>query len=449
MPAERPRRERPSRERPSRERPRRLAEAIARRSFLVSAWPWRSLGYVLTTVPLAAPLAAALVAAALPWRTAAIALADGRVPTATTVVGLLAGPAVVAVLGPAVAVPLAALERRRLSLVEARPAPPAHRARRWRRYADPATWRVVAYALVLAAVAPLAYGTVALLVLVDLVLLAGPWLVASGDGPVAVGFTEAATVGQALPYALLGVALLPLLPYLWSLLAVAHAAVARTQLGEAGGDAALREVSRSRARLADAFEAERRRIERDLHDGAQHRLTSLTLQIAMARLDVPDRSPAAESLDTAHEQAKELMAVLRELIRGIRPQTLSERGLAAAIRELAGQSPIPVSVSGDLPERLPAPVESTAHFVASEALTNVAKHSAASRADVSLWRSGDLVVMEIRDDGCGGADPAGGSGLTGLADRVAAASGRLLLASPTGGPTLMRVELPCGHGADR
>jgi signal transduction histidine kinase len=226
------------------------------------------------------------------------------------------------------------------------------------------------------------------------------------------------------------------------LLAVAHMAVARALLGD-GGDTALREVSRSRARLVDAFEAERRRIERDLHDGAQHRLTSLTLQLGVARLDLPATSPSGVALAKAHEQAKELMVVLRELIAGIHPRALTDLGLPTAIRDLAGQSPIPATVSVSLIGRLPERVESTAYFVASEALANVVKHSGATQADVTLARTGNLLTMQISDNGRGDADPARGSGLTGLADRVAAVSGRLLLSSPAGGPTLVRVELPC------
>jgi signal transduction histidine kinase len=193
----------------------------------------------------------------------------------------------------------------------------------------------------------------------------------------------------------------------------------------------------------DAFEAERRRIERDLHDGAQHRLTSLTLQLGMARLDVPTDSPAAGPLAQAHDEAKELMVVLRELIHGIRPQALADLGLPAALRELTARSPLPVTVTVAEGLRRPAAhLESTAYFAASEGLANVVKHAGATRADLLLAQAGDMLVLEVRDDGHGGADPAYGTGLTGLADRVAAVGGRLLLASPAGGPTLVRVELP-------
>src|SRR5690606_30481584 len=203
------------------------------------------------------------------------------------------------------------------------------------------------------------------------------------------------------------------------------------------------EVSRSRARLADAFESERRRIERDLHDGAQQRLVGLTLQLGLAKLDLPADSPAAASVTAAYQQAKQLMTELRELIHGIQPQILTDLGLPAALDELAARSPVPVTVDARLTERLPSRIESTGYFVAAEALTNVAKHSGASRAWVTARRRGDLLTIEIRDDGRGGADPSRGTGLTGLADRVAVAGGRMFLASPAGGPTMLRVELPC------
>ncbi|HTW04770.1 MAG TPA: sensor histidine kinase, partial [Streptosporangiaceae bacterium] len=200
---------------------------------------------------------------------------------------------------------------------------------------------------------------------------------------------------------------------------------------------------RSRARLADAFEAERRRIERDLHDGAQHKLVSLTMQLGLAQLDLPPGSPAAESVAAARDQAKQLMTELRELIHGIQPQVLTDLGLPAALGELADQSPIPVTVDAHLDRRLPGHIESNAYFAVAEALTNVSKHSGATSARVIARLHGGLLTIEISDNGHGGADPDRGTGLTGLADRVAVAGGRMLLSSPPGGPTVLRVEVPC------
>jgi DNA-binding NarL/FixJ family response regulator/signal transduction histidine kinase len=262
------------------------------------------------------------------------------------------------------------------------------------RLTEAATWREVAYAVVLATVAPIAYGTVALLIVVDLALVMSPWLAADGAAPIALGPLEVTRAGQAVAYAVVGLLLLPLAPYLIGLLAAGHATVVRALLGESRSDAsAVREVARSRARLVDAYEAERRRIQRDLHDGAQQQLTSLTLQLGMARLEVADDSPAAQPLARAHQQAKQLMVALRELTHGIRPQSLTDLGLPGALRELAAQSPIPltVTVGRDWTERQPERVETTAYFVASEALANVAKHSHAKRADVALTRAGNLL----------------------------------------------------------
>ena len=252
---------------------------------------------------------------------------------------------------------------------------------------------------------------------------------------------------QSVPYAFAGLVLLAACSYLVTLVAGADAAVTRSLLFSGGPEERLRaeltEVAASRARLAGAFEAERRRIEHDLHDGAQQKLVALTMQLGLARLDLPPGSAAAQAVTAAHEQAKQLMADLRDLIHGIQPQILTDLGLPAALSELADQAPIPVTVDAALTGRLPGQAENTAYFAAAEALTNVAKHSGAASASVTARVSDGILVLEVRDDGRGGADPARGSGLTGLADRVAVAGGRMLLSSPPGGPTVLRVEVPC------
>jgi signal transduction histidine kinase len=167
------------------------------------------------------------------------------------------------------------------------------------------------------------------------------------------------------------------------------------------------------------------------------------MQLGLARLDLPPRSAAAQAVTAAHEQAKQLMADLRDLIHGIQPQILTDLGLPAALSELADQTPVPVTVYSALTGRLAGQVEHTAYFAAAEALTNVAKHSGAASATVTAKAGDGILALEIRDDGKGGADPALGSGLTGLADRVGVAGGRMLLSSPPGGPTVLRVEVPC------
>jgi signal transduction histidine kinase len=439
-----------------------LFNALTRRRYPISAWPWRALAYLVSTTPIAFCVAVGWAIVATPWVATAGRLRDGRPLEGVIVFGMVVTAGLAVTIGPLLAVPLAALERVRMLIVDNRPVRSGHRPvngnlLRWLRvrYTEAATWREVAYSLFLAGPVNVAYGTVAVLVVLDLAAVLTPWYIRPGDTPIQLGFATVTSVGQATAYAIVAAVLLPAVPYLLGLLAAGHAAVARALLGDSGGGTALVEVSRSRARLVGAYEAERRRIERDLHDGAQHRLTSLTLQLGMARLDVPEDSPAAAPLTAAHQQAKELMVVLREVIAGIRPQTLVDLGLTGALRELAARAPLPVTVNAppDLAAapgapapvamRLPEPVETTAYFVASEALGNVARHSGATRAEVTLSRTGRTLVMEVRDDGQGGADPGTGTGLTGLADRVAAVNGRLLLSSPPGGPTLVRVELPC------
>jgi len=428
--------------------------AVAWRRLLVSNWPWRSAGYLLTTGPVALAAAALL---AVPWLVLVARLAAGDYQAGVMVVLALLGIALAAGLGPVAAAPLADLERRRLRMVDTRPAvpryrkPPASGVVAWLRdrYTNPDAWREVGYAFLLAVVAPVPTAAALFAGPLGVFLVAGPFLVLAqqpGSRPVALAFGHASTAGQALPYAIAGLVLLAAAPYLLTLVAGGHAAVASALLlgGPAGQlRAELTEVSRSRARLADAFEAERRRIERDLHDGAQQKLISLTMQLGLARLDLPPGSPAAGSVAAAHDQAKQLMAELRELIHGIQPQVLTDLGLPAALDELADQSPIPVTVDAHLDGRLPSAIENTAYFVAAEALANIAKHSRATGASVTARLHGGLFTLEISDNGHGGADPGRGTGLTGLADRVAVAGGRMLLSSPPGGPTVLRVEVPC------
>ncbi len=431
--------------------PQTALEAVTWRRLLISSWPWRSAGYLLVTLPVAVVAAAGLAIPAAPW----LMLAAGGYQAGVIVLLILAGGALIAVLGPLIAIPVTALARRRLRLVDTRHLPretaPATGPGPWlrTRYADPAAWRETGYACLLATVVPALCAAVLGSVGLSGMLIVSPLLVLAqqpGSAPVALGVGHAATVGQAVPYMIAGIVMFPLVLYLVTLVAGADAAMARALL--LGGPAErlraeLTEVSRSRARLADAFEAERRRIERDLHDGAQQKLVSLTMQLGLARLDLPPGSPGAETVTAAHEQAKQLMAELRELIHGIQPQILTDLGLPAAIGELAEQSPIPVTVDVHLAGRLPGQVENTAYFVVAEALTNVAKHSGATSASVTARENGNVLSIEISDNGHGGADPERGTGLTGLADRVAVTGGRMLLSSPPGGPTVVRVEVPC------
>jgi signal transduction histidine kinase len=168
----------------------------------------------------------------------------------------------------------------------------------------------------------------------------------------------------------------------------------------------------------------------------------MDLGMARAKLET-DPAAATALVGEAHEEAKRALAELRDLARGIHPAVLADRGLDAAISALAARSPVPVGVDVTA-GRLPGPVESAAYFVVAEALTNAAKHARAAEIGVRIARHRDLLIVEVIDDGAGGADPARGSGLRGLADRVAAVDGHLTITSPPGGPTVVRAELPCG-----
>ena len=244
-----------------------------------------------------------------------------------------------------------------------------------------------------------------------------------------------------------GVALLLGAPPLTRVVAAGDTVVARWLLGpgrRAGMAARIGELETSRAGVVDAAETERRRIERDLHDGAQQRLVSLAMELGRARAKFGSDPEAAEAIvRQAHEQAKEALTELRNLVRGVHPPVLSDRGLDAALSGLAALSPVPVTVRVDLAERPPPAVEAIAYFVVAEALTNVAKHAKASRALVTVSRTGDLLNVAISDNGIGGASLAG-RGLSGLAARTAGIDGRLLVTSPDGGPTVIEAVLPCG-----
>src|SRR6188472_2178861 len=209
--------------------------------------------------------------------------------------------------------------------------------------------------------------------------------------------------------------------------------------------ARLDELQTSRSRLVEVSMFERRRLERDLHDGAQQRLVALSLQLSLAhrRLESGDGYAAGKMLDAARDELARALEELRELARGIHPAVLTDRGLEAAIEALAERAPLTVSLDEMPPERLPAPVEAAAYFVVAEALTNVVKYAGARHAGVRVARSDGYAVVEVRDDGVGGADPAGGTGLRGLADRLAALDGRLEVHSPPGAGTLVRAQVPC------
>ena len=228
--------------------------------------------------------------------------------------------------------------------------------------------------------------------------------------------------------------------------AAAAIALENEQL-QAESQAALSELLASRQRIVAAGDAERRRLERNLHDGAQQRLVALAMQLRLIQADIRRDPAAAEALVTsASGELAQSLAELRELARGIHPAVL-EHGICTALESLATRSPVPTAVSWDVAERLPEQIELAAYFVACEALANVAKYADATAASVHLSRTDRSVVIEIADDGGGGANASGGSGLRGLADRVEALGGHLLVTSPPGEGTVVTAELPYRRGS--
>jgi signal transduction histidine kinase len=207
--------------------------------------------------------------------------------------------------------------------------------------------------------------------------------------------------------------------------------------------ARLEDLAASRARIVTAGDLERRRLERNLHDGAQQRLVtlSLALRMAMAKLD-SDPAAVREALVDAGDELALALAELRELARGLHPAVLSDKGLRAAIEMLAGRAPVPIEIAAVPAERLPEPVEAAVYYLIAEALTNVAKYAGASAARVRVVASQGVVVVEVSDDGVGGADTSAGSGLRGLTDRVEALGGSLTIVSPPSAGTSLRAEIP-------
>ncbi len=349
---------------------------------------------------------------------------------------------------------------RALGVDLADPVPPFAPGRWWsrlrQRARSVARWKEVAHAVValpvglLAGVATLVvWSTSAALVALPLYVGGLPedtarfWLFDITQGP---GSVAAAAAG------LLGLLLLG--PLTTRAMAGLDVAVSRALLGPSRKAALAADLARAetgRVAAVDTAETERRRIERDLHDGAQQRLVALAMDLGAARERLAtDPEGGARLVAQAHDEAKAALKEIRDLVRGIHPVILEDRGLDAALSAVVARCPVPVALRVDLdPDdprgRPPAAVESAAYFVGREALTNVARHSGAARAWVDIARTGtDRLVVEVRDDGRGGADTDnGGTGLRGLRDRVTGLGGTLDVISPPGGPTTLLVELPC------
>jgi signal transduction histidine kinase len=346
-------------------------------------------------------------------------------------------------------VPLSAAQRHRcwslLGIEIERPPPAPGETLRQRMAAglrSEETWRQLAYHLVLGPV--LALGGL---------LTVGAWAAGLGVLVVSSYEFEFSTprhngFGKYLVLLFLGgVLLLLVAPLIARLVTYCDVRAATALLGPSRSRELERRVeslSESRAGVVDAADAERRRIERDLHDGAQQRLVSLAMNLGMARenlRDLPDE--ARKVIEEAHDEAKEALTELRTLVRGLHPVVLEDRGLDAALSGIAARAPLPVRLSVDMGERASPTVEAVAYFVVSECLTNIARHASAARAEIEVTREGDSLQIRVRDDGVGGADPALGTGLASLAQRARSVDGTLRLDSPPGGPTVVTVELPC------
>ncbi|WP_233359110.1 sensor histidine kinase [Thermomonospora amylolytica] len=338
-----------------------------------------------------------------------------------------------------------------------RPMPPsAGLLGKWRAMAvDPATWKDLLYLGLRFPVALVEFTVSVTVWSAAGVFLAAPVIVVVEDTVVVnfgdLLFYSAGDPVTALPLTAVGVVLLLAALYVTRAMAVLHAGYGVLLLGPSRAQAErIRLQARadrlqaSRARGVDAAEAERRRIERDLHDGAQQRLLAVAMDIGRARAKLEEDPEAARALiEQAHAGTKEAIAELRDLARGIYPAILTDRGLDPAISGLAARAAVPVEVEVDLPERPPAAVESIAYFIVAESLANIAKYARATRASVRVTRESHWVVVEVTDNGVGGARAVPEGGLAGLADRAATIDGILTIDSPPGGPTVIRADLPC------
>ncbi|MGB3307455.1 MAG: sensor histidine kinase [Thermomicrobiales bacterium] len=314
--------------------------------------------------------------------------------------------------------------------------------RAWGFVRNPQLWRDVTYLFLLL---PIGIFELAIVFLPLDFLLSPISFLAGGQHNVL--FWHVTSFGGSLVAFLLGLVLLVPFSMLINLVAIMHVEFGRWLLAPTNEEVLterVEELTESRSAVMRAMHLERRRIERDLHDGAQQRLVNLAMELGLAREKMgTDLEAARKLLEESHEDAKLVLTELRELVRGIHPAVLTDRGLDAAISAIAGRSPIPVGVDVDLNGRQTDEVEGTAYFVVVEALTNIAKHSGATEANVSIRRAGSWLRIIVSDNGKGGADPENGTGLRGLIDRISALDGRFAIESPVGVGTSILVEIPC------
>lgn len=432
------------------ERPDTAWAALASRRFLISSWPWRSYAYLLSSVPVSVLTIGLLI----------IFSALGAVLSP-----ILIGIALLTAF-PLFGVVIGAVERWRARLMIPAGIASPHaaipvsytRRERWKyRRRERASRRALGYGVLHGVfIWPINLAFAGLSVTILGTTLAAPFIATRDEMGMGPWILDNAGEGLFFLFTF-GPVFFVVSAYLLGVLAAAEADLARALLGPREDELRqnLAELRRSRLDLVDAFETERARIERHLHDGVQQRLVGLTMTLGLAELDLPE-GEGRRLVVKAHSEAEAALADLREAVRGIHPRVLVDHGLEAAVREVADRSPMPVSVRMTLSSRLPPPIEAAAYFVVSEALGNVAKHAQATRCEVEGWIAKDRLVITVTDDGVGGAVLGGtatgadgsaggpaGTGLTGLVTRLDALGGTLDLSSPPGGPTRLRMECPC------
>lgn len=393
---------------------------------LISPWPWRGLLYLATT------------------------------PVVGIVWVISAWP-----LGPLAGVPLNVLERWRLRIVDRRPAltpfrePSAGGVAPWlrTRIAEGATWQALGYGVLLIPLAMLDFVVAGVFLVMPVAIVVSGFLGEgrlSGDrvqvlgclGIDGGGFPDG-VLALVLGVILFAVGTHPLLLFVSGRVGFARLLLVGDR--EQRMDRRIRELESSRSRVLNGFEIERARIERDLHDGVQARLTALILTTGVLSAQTRNREPGVSLLaDQIRGEAVSALRELRELVNGIYPAALREGGLRTALPELVDGHPLPIRLGVDLPGRVDERIESTVYFAVCEALSNVVKHSGASRAEISVTHDGSRLRVDVTDHGRGGADARRGSGLAGMRDRVEAVGGTLRLSSPVGGPTVITMEVECG-----
>jgi signal transduction histidine kinase len=312
---------------------------------------------------------------------------------------------------------------------------------------DGALWRDLLYACLLFPIGLAQFVIATVGFSIPVALIASPFIIAVGGEVQMTQLFSITTIPGTIPLVILGLILTVPAAWVFVLIARAHAVFARWLIGPSDRDelaARVETLSETRSRMVGVSLDDRRNIERDIHDSTQPKLVSLAMNLGMAKEKIDsDPALARQLIESAHRESREVLSEIRNLVRGLHPSILTDRGLEAAIRSLAGYCAVPVNIDVDIPERPPEAVETTAYYIIAEALTNVAKHSQATQAHVIVRKQNGTLTIEIEDDGIGGALPAPASGLSGLQDRAAALDGRLTISSPEGGPTRISARLPC------